>query len=652
MAILSGDIKLLKSDTMSDAPEGGGAITGELILSGESNNIFDDISTMDRVYGAVHMRKVFPAVQTQNTDRYFGSHVIISKLPGDGKIGVNLFNTGDYFDRRPSAKSRVENYRARGPLYSGFLWATQYVGSRAVTIFQREDAKIPGIGDVLELVSATASQTIKIVKLVESVQTFADGDNTFTRRILEIEISDVLTADFVGLQMTRLDTQLPPTVIYKTVVANAARYYSARPLAIPAALGALTVKTDSVYSQVVPSSQSELALVDVTAGSNAVPLIESGPSVTVSLGTGSTAIFSRYLGSPITPGSLSLTMNSIAFTDVAGTITRTSDGVAYGTVVYATGELRFNAPLSLNGWAISATFKPAAAPIRIADTTSVRVTAANRGYVWTINLNPPPQPGALSVSYRALNSWYELRDNASGGLIGEQGIGSGSVNYVTGSVTLTTAALPDADSDIIYAWAKPADFFNRSNIAPEKMVIKHQLGRSGFVASTLAITWNDGTARTATCNGTGLISGHATGQLNMGTGELLLSPVTLPLGGSTFTFNYNAPNEADMVKVTVSGSNPAGDLLTFDLTETDILPGSLKLHWSVSWVSLTGNGANSATAGEFAYDDGAGTLANNTRNAVIDYALGTITFDPTVAKTQKVAVYEDDGRRSLLSSQQ
>lgn len=642
MAILSGNIKLLKSDTMSDAPEGGGAITGQVIIDGESNNIFDDISTMDRVYGAVHMRKVFPAVQTQTVDRYFGSHVIISKLPGDGKIGVNLFNTGDYFDRRPSAKSRVENYRARGPLYSGFLWATQYQGSRAIVIFQGETAAKPGIGDVLDLVTATTSQAVKITKMTDSVQTFSDGSGAYQRRILEIEISDVLAADFVGAQISRADPVSPAAVIYKTVVANAARYYSARPLAIPAVSGSLTIKTDSVYSQVVPSSQSELPLIDIGAGGDAIPLIESSSAdVTISVAnSGSTAIliFSRYLGSPITPGTLSIAMVAVGtLTDVAGSMMY--NGIAYGTVIYATGELKFKFPANpMPSSALSCAFRPAAAPIRVADTTAIRVTAANRGYVWTINLNPPPKPGALSVSYRALNTWYELHDNSNGGLIAEEvGIGSGSVNYVTGSVTLTTAALPDADSDIIYAWGQAADFFNRSAITPGKVKVTHQLGQAGFDASTLTISWDDGNARTASVNAAGVVGGDATGQLNLTTGLLEFSPSALPLGGTDFAVAYN---HGAAISKTLSEFNVAGNIVTLDLGDTNIIPGSLKIAWAAPWTAdpqYTVPVSSGAIQQQDA-DDGAGALRGG-RSSTIDYIAGTLTFDATINTTYKKADY-------------
>jgi hypothetical protein len=638
MSILAGDIKLLKSDTMSDVPEGGGALTGTVIVDGQSNNIFDDISTLDRVYGAVHMRKVFPAVQTQTTDKYFGSHVIISKLPGDGKIGVNLFNTGDYFDRRPVAQSRVENYRAQGPVYNGFLWGTQYQGSRSLSVFQSVSAALPGIGDVLMLVSATRSQYVRIVRMTDSLQTFTDATGAFNRRILEIEISDVLIADFVGLQITRVDTNTPDAKIYKTVVANAARYYSARPLALAAASGSLTAKVDSLYSQVVPSSQSELALVDITAGSTAIPLIDAATgTISFTSSVNFAANTNIYLGNPCLPGTLSIPVSGSTLVDSAGNIM--SGSTAVGIIDYAGGLLKFSASSPTYTGNKTVTFRPAAAPIRVADTTSIRVTAANRGYVWVANLNLPSKPGALSVSYRALGKWYELRDNAAGGLTGQEaGIGTGTVNYVTGSVSITTAALPDADSDIIFAWGQPADFFNRANIAPEKFQLKKQLANPAFVASTLVITWTDGTAKTATTTANGIISGDGTGTLNILTGEVSFSPNVMPLGGTTFTFAYSFGTPISKI---ISTWNTNGNLLTLDMGDTNIITGSFKLHWAAPWAALPGE-VGPVLAGaqqQQDRDNGSGALVGG-RSSTLNYALGTLEFNPTTTVPYKKAKFE------------
>jgi hypothetical protein len=625
--ILSGDIKLLKSDTMSDVPEGGGAITGAVIVDGQSNNIFDDISTLDRVYGAVHMRKVFPSVNTQNEDKYFGSHVIITKLPADTKIGVNLFNTGDWFDRRPTAAARVENYRAQGPNYNGYLWGTQYQGSRAITIFQSESALQPNIGDVLMIVSATGSQFIRIVKIEATLQDFNDAQGLYKRRILEIVISDVLSRDFIGAQMNRLDTIALDAKLFKTIIANAARYYSARPLALAAPIQSNSVKVDSVYSQVVPSSQAELALVDISAAGTAVPVLDAATgTVNFTTAINFSANSNLFLGSPCLPGSLSIPVTGGTLTDDGGNIK--SGATIVGRIDYAQGIITFDADAPTYTGSKTVTFRPAAAPLRVAQTHSIRVTAANRGFVWTDNLNAPPKPKALRVSYRALNKWYDLHDNGAGGLIADEpGIGSGSINYVTGSVSVTTAAMPDADSDIIFSWGQPADFFNRANIAPGNIKIKYQVVQKGFTPSTLTITWNDGTARTITCNAAGVLSGYGTGTLNLVTGLLEFSPTTLPLGGSTFTVAYSY---GAAITKSISSFNTTGNNVTVDVGDLNIQPGSLKVAWDAAWAA---NAADTApvAAGvvkKEVSDNGSGAWADGSAGA-INYANGTFTLNAT-----------------------
>lgn len=636
MAILANDIKLMKADTMSDVDEGGGAMTGQLIIDGVSNNMFDDVSTLDRVYGAVHLRKAFGAVQTATQDKYYGAHAIISKLPGDQKIGVNLFNSNDWFDRRPAAASRIENYRAQGPIYAGFLWGTQYMGSRAVTIFQGVTSPLPGIGDVLLLVTSGGSQYIRIVDMEYSDQQFTDDKGTFTRRILEIEISDVLQRDFVGAEISRMDTLNPAAKIYKTVVANAARYYSARPLAQAANLNAVEIKVDSVYSQVVPASQAERALVDVDSASIAAPVMNASQATT-SFTTSITfqANSTLYLGSPCLPGTLVIS-GGANLTDAGGNVL--SGSTVVGSIDYAAGLITFTPTSPTYGSTKTVVFRPAAAPAMPADTASILVTAANRGYVWALALNPPPQPGALRVSYRAMDKWYELRDNGSGGLLADEaGIGTGTVNYVTGSVTLTTGALPDVDSEIMFAWGQPADYFNRSNLSIGKVGFTHQLGNLGFAPETLTITWNDGSARTASANAAGVISGDATGNINLITGLVTFSPNSLPLGGTTFTFNYNYGTP---ISKTLTAFNLAGNQVTLDVADTDLVPGSISVAWNAPWAAdpLYTVPVGSGFIKQEDRDNGTGGLVGG-RSATINYSTGILSFNHSATASYKAATF-------------
>lgn len=86
MPILASDIKLIGAQVMDDVPEGGGAPSGIEILDGASNSLFNDISELDRASGRVNLRKVFAAVETPNTEGYFGANLIVAAPPATAPI--------------------------------------------------------------------------------------------------------------------------------------------------------------------------------------------------------------------------------------------------------------------------------------------------------------------------------------------------------------------------------------------------------------------------------------------------------------------------------------------------------------------------------------------------------------------------------------
>jgi hypothetical protein len=129
MPITDQDIRLMAAEVLADVPEGGGRMTGNEVVDGLSNNLFPDISELDRTLGRVSLRKCFPAVLSANRDTYYGNTVIIDAVPADPNVSVVLFTTGSWTDRRPSAVSRMESYLARGPKYDGYLWDGTSPGS-------------------------------------------------------------------------------------------------------------------------------------------------------------------------------------------------------------------------------------------------------------------------------------------------------------------------------------------------------------------------------------------------------------------------------------------------------------------------------------------------------------------------------------------
>ena len=62
MAIIADDIKIYESEKLTDEADAGGKITGTEVTCGAINNVFPNISRIDRLEGRTQFRKVFPIV--------------------------------------------------------------------------------------------------------------------------------------------------------------------------------------------------------------------------------------------------------------------------------------------------------------------------------------------------------------------------------------------------------------------------------------------------------------------------------------------------------------------------------------------------------------------------------------------------------------
>lgn len=126
MAIQNTDIKFKAPERLDDTAQGGGAMTGTEIISGEINNLFPDISRLDRVNGRVSLRKGFAHVASDNQDQYLGAHVIITDPPDDPYVTVSML-AADAQGRRGAAAEKVNAAESR--LYSTVTLSEAIQGS-------------------------------------------------------------------------------------------------------------------------------------------------------------------------------------------------------------------------------------------------------------------------------------------------------------------------------------------------------------------------------------------------------------------------------------------------------------------------------------------------------------------------------------------
>lgn len=597
MPILTENVKLMASQRLADTDDGGGRMTGNEIVDGNVNNLFPDISRLDRVYGRVSLREAFVSIQTPDTETYSGAHVILSAPAKDPNVSVCMFTTGNNFDQRTVARDRVESYVTLGPRYPGWLWGDHPEGSRSLLIFQIKGSKVPDIGGVLYLVNnkGLANEKFQYVRITKvelsSAQFTALSDSAeygaqalaFNRDILKIEIGDPLRETFTGIEISQNDSL--PTSVYTTTVSDAAKYYGVMLPTAPITAGDISINVDSIFTHLVPSAQGESPMVDLSVG-EAGPVIGSGvPYSFVASSFKVETGAQLHFGRGIKPGTLSVAMgNGTVYDDQ-------SDGIVYqnaeqrGVVDYATGVITFS------GIVTAYTANAAVSAIigvevrRVPSTAFQPVFIANRGYNFTKILEPLPIPGSVWVDFMAQGKWYRLTDNGKGTLVSaESGGGTGTVNYVTGSLIVTCGALPDINTAIIYNWGNPietVDLSGEVEIAVAEVV--HQLPGFPVQPGSVTITWPTAIGQAVAYDvGLGYFTSNAEGWINYSTGEMAFKPTALPTSGGEYTIRYEL---YDKIDGSVSGgaiTNALG-IWTFTLPEGPIQARSLGIDVVVNF---------------------------------------------------------------------
>lgn len=600
MAIAATDIKLLKSERMSDAADGGGRMTSTEVPDGVAGSIFPKVSRSDSTYGRVNLRKVYAAVRSALTETYGGAHTIITDPPDNNRIGVVLFTTGSHFDDRTAARDRIESYVVAGPLSRARIYGNQTVGQRALLLYQRTEEPLPDVGQVLCLsVEAAgytpAQQFVKIEDVAHEVRNFTDATGDFQRRVLSLKLSNALVQTFVGSEPSRYVADPSPTKVRDTQVADTSRYYGIRKLAAAADVGDIAVKLESIYAPLVPSTQRETAVSMVQLGDSAA-MVRSGDPITFTwsayLQAGQT--FTRYLPGGVLPGSFS-TVAGI-HDDGAGNIA--GNYGTTGTIDYATGAvtMTFSPQGGFNYSSPSVTYTPAVQVAIQSHTDSQAVTLATRGIVYTQTLNPLPAAGSVIVDFRSMGKWYRLRDNGTGGLVGNsQAEGSGTVSYSSGAVLVTLGALPDIDSEVIFTWASGIHFAQRAGTTVDNPArgwqFRFKLAHLPVKPGSVSIVWKSYAGDTAPtiwtdAGGTGVLSGsygsggtvdYATGDVVMRFGESSGS-AGVSIGTDTtasVSYQQELPSgETPLVTTdTIAVTTPA----SFNCGRTNITPKTFRL---------------------------------------------------------------------------
>lgn len=626
------DVKLLEPQRLTDNPDGGGLATATEVVDGQVNNLFPDISRIDRVNGEVSLRKGFIQATTADVDVFSGVHAIIQQPPADSRVSAVLFQTDGWGDERSDAKSLVERYLDASVITRMVPYDRQLAGQRTVIVYQRPELSLPDIGEAYVLTNESlATPTVEFIRvqgIASSVETFTEiigGQPVdFEARVITLTITQPLAVEFAGSQPSRsFAAATGKSILRKTIVSDAARYKGITPLAADADIGDVTLRVASVYAQLSPAAASEAAVLDAApAGATAVI-----PSGTSTLGAYSGGGGWSPVG--IAPGSV----GGGWFTDDGqgqmyynGSPSGPPDAIDYsiGRINHNTGIVEYN-------------FKPAALVSLAGVSAQQPVSQSTRGYVYTQSCLPLPNAGTVSVSYRAAGKWYELRDRGDGVLEGGVGVGSGQVNFATGTVVVTLGALPDIGSSVIFAWGGAPEFEMRTgdaNVLPP--FVAFTLTDAEVTPGTLSLAWTSGgAARTATASAAGVLSGHATGTIDYDTGAVRMRPTAVPDSSSTITATYNEPS-APFVQDMLTPTAAAGVVTLTSSIGGAIKAGSVRVYFPTTY-----------PVGELytflLSDNGSGGLTFNgtaVAGASINYTTGVVTIPESITRNAVSPVYE------------
>lgn len=514
------DLKFYPSERLSDNDDGGGLAMGAPIV-GNANEIFNPISTIDRVNGAFNMRKIFAGLQRADDEPLIGAHVAITRSPDDDAISYLLSKSRKFGEMRDEAVKYVENFNIAGIQSEWILMNNPPIGSKVIQAYGTKEAQALAIGQVLCLRQekegyAKHEQYVQITKIEESLRTFFDAQkNSFTCIVCKIEISQPLAYEFIGAEYPTQHQPNPPTKIRETHVVDAANYYGIKPLAVDAKQGDGTIKLTDVMEKIAPVGIKEIPLHEQKT--------QKPRAINKPIGKAQSFYVNHWhdeihLGNSVIADSLTLQTNTGKLTAKADKIYQNEHEV--GTLDVQNGIIKLaNAPLVYD-----VNFMVGASLSVAQDSTMLMIDNANRGFSHIVYLGKQVSLGSLSLVYRAMGRHYTLKDDGTGKLVGNNNrVGNAIYNKNTGEITVSCGEMPDVGSAIVIAWASDAIVFDRSDVVPS---VNFAISLEHEYYDNMQITWQqDGESKSAKAQkDDDNITGDAKGSFDQKNKKLLLNP--------------------------------------------------------------------------------------------------------------------------------
>lgn len=522
MAIPLNAVKLRASQVMADVPEGGGGPSATVIGYGDSNTVFDDVSTLARTVGEVSIRQLHMHVDTPNTDRLLGAYAIVAKPPTDPNVEITLATCAP-FARRSEIATAIADYLIRGTQWPGFLFENHVQNQNNIQIFQRVGQPVPTIGRTLVLVVdeglvTEALQYVRVIDVEAETRVFTDAAGDYFAQVVKCSLQSGLAQAWPGTAPNRTFTAgAGKTVLRDTSEADAANYYGSSLTLAAHNIGETQVVVDSIYSQLVPSS------------STPVTTLDQRPA-------------------------------------------------AVRSINLATAPRQVDV---------------AAAP----HARRIKISQENRVSSYIGQMTPAPEANTCVWTWVQLGNRYTAMDNGDGTISGNGA--AGTINYTTGSWSLSLPGLPDIDSAVVSQWGARISYTNRSTQgaavrAPEYAWTLDADDNEMIEPGTLVIQYtSEGVVRTCTAAADGTISGDGTGHVDHPSCTVTLTPTYMLDPGGELACDYETTT---LQREILAPATPdVGGFITVNFAQQPAA-GTLQLEWATAQeVSKTSGGTLSGT---------------------------------------------------------
>lgn len=249
MAITESDVRLYASERMTDFADGGGAMSPTVIVDGLDNNVFPDVTDIDRLTGRSSVRKVFGAVVSADTGTYLSAHALLDDAADDGAIDALLLAFGDYATERAAVAAAMATMPAPGSMTGYSPGVTVVAVIDATLLFFDEWSFSTSAGSATASIGGMSGRVLYLT--AGDTITLVVGGVGYARKIVSVTQAESGNSYTSSLA---LDAAIPATGTSKVRLLRASnpRCYGVGLSSAGAISGASAITVGRVFARVVP----------------------------------------------------------------------------------------------------------------------------------------------------------------------------------------------------------------------------------------------------------------------------------------------------------------------------------------------------------------------------------------------------------------